>query len=269
MTLCGAPLLASAENFVLGIGADGDTADGRALTAFGDFGIRDHTWLSVSAGAAETRGFIRDHRSRYFDASLDHWFRPFGIRVGGQYWGDPDVLDSRDLDAALYVRGDSGSLTLNYEKRRFEFDLQSDQLRGRTAEFDADGWGMRGRLSLGERVGIHLGGMAYDYSRNLRIEQDIDVLSFLTVSRLSMIRSLIDDEVNAGIEFKFGLSSLDLTAGRWTTAVDGSSIDSYSVGFLMSMTDRTDVEFRLAYDDSELFGKTTAFSVYLYYFGGT
>ena len=267
--ICSASPLAAADGYALGIGVDGDTADGRAISAFGDFAIRDDSRLFLSAGAAEIRGFLGDRRTRFVDADIDHWFEPLGVRVGGGYWGDPDILDSRDLTAAIYLRGQAGSLTLNYERRKFEFDLQSDQLRGRTATFDADGWGMQGRLNLAERVGVFAGGTAYDYSRDLRIEQDIDVLSFLTVSRLSMLRGLIEDEFSAGIEFEFGLRRIDFTAGRWTTAVDGSRIDSYSVGFLAPLTDRTDVEFRLAYDDSELFGQTTAFSIYLYYFGGS
>ena len=84
-----------------------------------------------------------------------------------------------------------------------------------------------------------------------------------------MINSLIDDRYNAGLEFNFGLRSIDLDVGRWRTAVDGSTIDSYSIGFLTPVSDRTDAEFRLSYDESEVFGRTTAFSVYLYYFGGS
>ena len=53
------------------------------------------------------------------------------------------------------------------------------------------------------------------------------------------------------------------------TAVDGGRVESYSVGFLTPMTDRTDVEMRLSVDYSENFGQTTAISVYFYYFGGS
>ena len=261
--------LAAAEGYVLGIGVDGDTANGRAISAFGDFEVLDETWVSLAGGTAKVEGLLKDRHTRFVDAAIDHWFDPLGLRIGGGYWGDPELLDSRDLNAAIYLKGEAGSLSLHYERRRFEFDLQSDQLRGRTARFDADGWGLQGRLAVGERINIAAAGMTYDYSRNLRIEQDIDVLRFLTVSRLSMIRSLIDDEFSASIEFEFGLKSVDLTAGRWTTAVDGSRIDSYSIGFLTPLTDRTDIELRLAFDDSELFGETTALSVYLYYFGGS
>jgi hypothetical protein len=111
--------------------------------------------------------------------------------------------------------------------------------------------------------------MVYDYSRNLRIQPDIDVLAFISRSRLSTINNLIDDRINGGLEFKFGLQSLDVTVGQWQTAVDGSRIDSFSLGFLTPISDRFDAEFRFSFDDSESFGETRALSVYFYYFGGS
>ena len=258
-----------AEAYLLGVGVEGDSADGRAISAFGDFGLTENTWVSVSATAAETKGFIRDNDTIRGQVSLDYFFDPVGIRFGGGYWGNEDILDSRDLNATVYVRGNGGSLSLNYEKRRFEFDLQSALLRGRTVEFSADGWGLSSRLSLGERVNLYLSGMAYDYSRNLRAQPDINVLAFVSNSRLSMMNSLIDDRYSGGIEIKFGLRSIDLTAGQWRTAVDGSRIDSYSIGFLTPVSDRFDGEFRLSLDESDNYGPTTALSFYLYYFGGS
>lgn len=265
--LCAAQ--AHADDFVLGLGAEGDSADGRAVTAFGDFALSEKTWLSLTAGAAKTEGFVRDNDTLYGNIGLDHWFDPIGLRIGGAYWGNADILDSRDLRASIYLRGDAGSIALQYEQRNFEFDLQSDLLRGRTVKFDADGLGLNARLSLGENISFLIGGMSYDYSRNLRVQPDIDVLAFLTASRLSMVNSLIDERINAGLEFKLGLKSIDVTAGRWQTAVDGSNVDSYSLGFLTPVSDRLDVEFRLAFDHSDTFGQTTALSVYLYYFGGS
>ena len=140
-------------------------------------------------------------------------------------------------------------------------------LRGRTVDFTADGWGLKSRLALGERVDFFVGGMVYDYSRNLRIQQDIDVLAFISRSRLGMINNLVDHRFNTGFEFKFGLRSIDVTAGQWQTAIDGSTIDSYSIGFLTPISDRIDAELRLSLDESEIYGRTNAFSVYLYYFG--
>jgi len=259
---------ANAEGFVLGAGAEGDSAEGRAFSAFADVGITDATWLSFVGTIAETKGIIRDNQTRLFDVAVDHFFDPLGFRIGGGYWGDPDILDSRDANASLYLRGAVGSFSVDYEKRQFEFDLQSDLLRGNTVRWDADGWGASTRLNLGEKASLFAGGMAYDYSRNLRLQPDIDVLAFITRSRLSMINNLIDYRVSAGVEFKLGLQSLDVTAGRWQAALDGTEVDSYSVGFLTPIADRIDAEFRFSLDNSETYGETRALSVYFYYFGG-
>lgn len=260
---------AEAEGYVIGFGGEGDSADGRSITAFGDFGVGEKTWLSVTASSAQTEGIVRNNDTLYTDVGFDHWFKPVGVRIGASYWGNSDLLDSRDLRASIYARGDAGSISLEYEKREFDFDLQSDALRGRTAEFSANGWGLNSRLALSDHVSFLLGGMKYDYSRNLRLQSDIDVLAFVSNSRLSIINSLIDERLNAGLEFSFGLKSVDVTAGRWQTAVDGGTVKSYSLGFLTPVSDRVDVELRLAADDSETFGRMTAFSIHLYYFGGS
>lgn len=260
---------AAAEGFVLGAGAEGDSADGRALSAFADVGITKATWWSFVGVLADTEGVIRDNETRLLDVAIDHHFDPLGIRVGAGYWGNPDILDSCDLNASLYLRGEAGSISIDYEKRRFEFDLQSDLLRGNTVKWDADGWGANARLDLGDRASLFASGMVYDYSRNLRIQPDIDVLAYITRSRLSMINNLIDNRLNAGIEFRFGLRSLDFTAGSWQAALDGTEVDSYSVGFLTPVSDRVDAEVRFALDESENYGQTRAVSIYFYYFGGS
>lgn len=258
-----------AEGFVLGIGADGDTADGRSIAAFADIGVGENTWLSMTANSSMTDGVLRRNETVLADVGVDHWFDPVGVRVGGGYWGNSDILDSRDLHASVYFRGDPGSISFDYQKREFEFDLQSDLLRGRTVAFSADGLGLSTRLALGDAFDFRLSGMSYDYSRNIRLQVDIDALAFIAASRLSMVNSLVDSRISAGLEYNFGLRSVDVTAGRWQTAVDGSLVDSYSVGFLTPATDRLDIEFRLALDDSESFGTTTSFSFYVYYFGGS
>lgn len=261
--------VALGNGYVLGFGAEGDTSDGRAASAFADIELSEKTWLSITGSTAQVDGVISDSSTAFADAGIDYWFEPVGIRLGISYWGDADILDSNDIRTSLYLRGEPGSISLDYERRNFEFDLQSDLLRGITVKFDADGIGLSTRLDAGESVSLSLGGMSYDYSRNLRVQPDIDVLRFLSISRLSMINSLIDYRVNAGIEFRMGLRSIDVTAGRWQTAMDGGTVESFSVGFLTPVSDRTDMEFRLSFDDSEFFGSTTAFSFYLYYFGGS
>ena len=261
---------ALADGYILGIGAAVDSEDGVALSAFGDFGIRENTWLSATIGSTETEALAGGFSTTFYDVGIDHHFDPVGIRISGAYWGDSNILDSDDVRASLYYRDEIASFSADYERRNFDFVFGSDLLGGRRkAEFHADGWGMTNRVRIGDRFTVRLSGMHYGYSRNIRIQPDIDVLRFLSASRLSLINSLIDYRVNAGVEFRFGLRSVDASVGTWKTAVDQSKVDSYTVGFLTPMTDRTDIEFRLSFDNSESFGNTTALTVYLYYFGGS
>ena len=138
-----------------------------------------------------------------------------------------------------------------------------------SAEFHADDLGMTARLNLSDSFVLRVNGIGYDYSRDIRIQPDIDILRFFSASRLSLVNSLLDYRVSAGLEYRFGMRSVDLTFGNWRTAVDQTDVDSITVGFLTPMTTRTDIEFRFSFDDSERWGRTTALTVYLYYFGGS
>ncbi len=261
---------ALAAGYILGIGAAADSEDGRALSAFGDFGIRENTWLSATIGSTETKALAGGFSTSFYDVGIDHYFNPVGIRISGAYWGDSSLLDSDDVRASFYYRDEITSFSADYERRNFDFIFGTQLLDvTRKAEFHADGWGITNRVRLGDSYTFRLSGMHYAYSRNIRIQRDIDVLRFLSASRLSLINSLIDYRVNAGVEYRFGLRSVDVSVGTWKTAVDQTKVDSYTIGFLTPMTDRTDIEFRLSFDDSESFGNTTALTVYLYYFGGS
>ena len=259
-----------ADGFILGVGAALDSEDGRALSIFGDFGIRENTWLSATVGSTKTEALVGGFSTNFYDAGIDHYFDPVGIRISGAYWGDSNILDSDDVRASIYYRDEIASFSADYKRRNFDFIFGTAFLDvRRKAEFHADGWGMTNRIRFGDSFTFRLSGMHYGYSRNIRIQRDIDALRFLSSSRLSLINSLIDYRVNVGVEYKFGLRSVDVSAGTWKTAVDPSKVDSYTIGFLTPMTDRTDIEFRLSFDDSESFGRTTALTVYLYYFGGS
>ncbi len=259
-----------AAGYILGIGAAGDSEDGRAYSAFGDFGVADNTWLSATLGSTETKAMVGRFSTIFYDLGIDQYFNPLGIRLSGAYWGDSNILDSDDVRASLYYRNDAVYFSADYERRNFDFVFESALLQDRRkAEFQADGWGLTSRVQFGDRITLRLSGMNYNYSRNIRIQPEIDVLRFLSASRLSLINSLIDYRANVGLEFRFGLRSIDVSAGTWKTSVDQSKIDSYTIGFLTPMTDRTDIEFRLSFDDSENFGNTTSLTVFLYYFGGS
>ena len=267
---CGISTSAAASGYILGGGVDADSASGRALTVFGDFGIGKKTWLSGSLSRYETETFLGRRQTDYMSASFDHSFEPVGIRVGASYWGNSDILDSVDYNGSVYYRDESFMLSANYERREFDFVVfaDSDVLR-RTAEFSADGLGLSSRFSVSENTSLRLDGIVYDYSRDIRLQPDIDALRVLSFSRLSMFNSLIDHRVDMGVEFRKGLRSIDLTAGSWQTAVDGGRVDSFSIGYLAPINDRTDGEIRFSFDDSENFGQTMAISVYVYFFGGS
>ncbi len=260
---------ADATDFLLGLGVEGDSADGRAISAFADIEYGDKAWLSFAGIKSETDAITRSNEIVFAELNVDYFFDPVGLRIGGSYWGDSDILDSRDVSMSLYVVGNAGSMSIDYQKRKFEFDLQTGLSRGQTVEFSVDGFGISSRLAFSERINFYLGGMVYDYSKDLRIQPDINLLAYVSRSRLTAIGSLIDHRISTGLEYRFGLKSVDVSVGQWQTAVDDRRVDSYSFGFLTPVLDRFDAEFRLSLDKSETYGKTTAVSFHLYYFGGS
>jgi len=256
------------DGYILGLGAESDTSDSLAFSAFGDFGITEKTWVSVTAATAEAEGAFSQLNTLYGDIGLDHYLDPIGIRIGAAYWGDEDILDSVDFRGSLYVRTKSVSLTVDYERRNFDFLFNLEPfLEKRQVEFEADGYGLRFRAAAGKRVSLHLRGMSYDYSVDLTRLQNISDLNFLSASRLSLANSLLDHRVDGGIDIEFGLKTLSLEAGRRQTAIDSGRVDSVSAGFLFPASDASDIELRVGYDDSEDFGGTTVFSLFWFFYG--
>lgn len=264
---CGATILAG-EGYVIGVGGEADTSDSFSLSVVGDFGLTEKTWFSVTAAKSQAEGALSQLDTLYGDIGLDHHFDPVGIRVGAAYWGDDQLLDSVDLRGSVYIRSKTLSLSADYEKRNFDFIFSlAPLLERRLVEFDADGYGLNFRVSAGGSVSFYMRGMSYDYSVNLSALQNISDLSFLSASRLSLANSLLDNRVDAGIDFDFGLRAVSFEAGRRQTAVDGARVDSVSFGFLFPASDSSDIELRLGYDDSERFGGATVFSFFWFFYG--
>ena len=250
---------------VFGVGAEGDSSDGRAYSLFADVSITDNTWLSAAIARNETNNDLFEFKTKFLDVSLDHFFDPIGIRFGGSYWGDDGFLESKDGHAAIYLRGEQGSISVNFERRYFDLTLGGDVLlERRTIDFSANGIGLTGRLKTSKRTSLFLGGMSYDYSRPIAIQPDTDILRFLAISRISLMNSLIDNRVSGGIEVEFGESRVDLRYATWKTAVFQGRVESLGIGLLMPFGDSADVEFRLASDESDEFGRATVFSVFFY-----
>ena len=269
LLLLSGPCWAAGE-FVIGVGAEGDSADGVAAALFGDLAVGDDTWLAASVARASVDLDLRDSIDTWYgDIGLDHSFDPIGIRIGAAYWGDNELLDSIDGRFSIYGRSESAYLSLNYEYRDFELDLPAiDVFPGRDVQFDAHGYGLSARLALTDTVGLHAGGIKYDYSVDLRLDDNRVIVNFLSVTRLSLINSLVDYRANVGLGVDIGSAHLEFDVAQWEGAVAGSRTNSYSLRYLMPLGDRSDIEFGLGYDDSENYGDVTIFSVYLYFYGG-
>jgi hypothetical protein len=265
--LTGEPAWADRGDYIAGIGAQADTADGRAISLFGDFGVSDSAWLSAAAGHTQTDGVL-GFDALYADIGLDYSFEPIGIRIGGAYWGDSELLDSVDYRGSLYFRNDRLSLSGDYERREFDFTYQPLFGDGeRTVDFYADGVGLTSWLRTSKNTSLYLGGMDYEYSIDIRLQENIDSVRALTVSRLSIINSLIDYRLNAGLNIRLGTRTLDVNVSNWRTELDQGQVTSYGVGLTTPLDDFSDLEVRIAYDESENFGSTWVFSLFFYTFG--
>ena len=258
------------EGFVIGLGVESDNADGLAGVVIGEFGLTKETWLSTAVGRNTVdRPDSTGIDSWYGHIGVDHWFKPVGVRAGVSYWGDRDSLDSTDFNGSLYWRNDRFSIAADYEFRDFEVDLPAiGMIAARNVGFDADGIGVTTRLDVTDNVDIGLSGMDYDYSVNLRIDDNRPLLDFLVFSRLSLINSLVDYRAYATLGVDMGERRLELNVGRWKGEVDGGTTTSATARFLTPLGAASDVEFALGYDDSDLYGGVTFFSVFLYFYGG-
>ncbi len=265
----GAPAIAG-EGFIIGGGIESDTADGLAGAAIGEFGLTEKTWLSAAvARSTVDRPGSTGIDSWYGDVGIDHWFEPLGVRAGLSYWGDQDTLDSNDFRGSLYWRNERFSIAADYKYRDFEIDLPPNDFVGaRTLGFDADGIGLTARIKITDDIDFGLSGMDYDYSVNLRLGDNRPLLEYLVFSRLSLINSLVDYRAYATLGVDVGKRRWELDVGQWEGEVDGGKTTSATIRFLNPLGESTDAEFSLGFDDSDLYGSVTFFSVFLYFYGG-
>lgn len=260
----------AAGEYVIAGGVQGDSADGIAAALLGDLAVGEATWLSAGVARSSVDLPIRGElETSYADIGVDHFFDPAGVRLGLAYWGDSRVLDSTDARASLYFRAARGSVSFDYEFRDLELQIpETNFFRGRRVSFDANGFGLGARLDLSDSVDVRFKGMSYDYGINLRLDPNRDIVNLISVTRLSLLNTLVDYRVSVILGMDFGLKRLEFEAAQWEGAVEGSRTNSYSVRFLAPIGNRSDIEFGLGYDDSENYGEVTVFSVFLYFYGG-
>ena len=161
------------------------------------------------------------------------------------------------------------TIAAEYEFRDFDFTIpRTDFFPGREVGFDADGVGLSGRVKLGERASLSAGATVYDYSVDFEPTQDRDIVDLVSVSRLSLINSLVDDRGFVSLGLDFGLRRLEFELSTRKGAIDGERTQSATLRYLFPMSDRTDLELGIGYDDSDEYGDVTFFSLFLYFYGG-
>lgn len=259
----------AAEGYMLGAGAEGDSDDGLSLGVLGGVGLARNTWLSAALARSSVDLFDgRELETEYADIELDHYFDPIGVRLGAAYWGDSDVLTSNDWRASAYFRNDAVTLAFDYEYRDFEFIIPStDFTTARQLFFDADGFGVTARIATSDKTSLRLRGIKYDYSVPFRPVDNVDALRLFSVTRLSLINSLVDHRASLTLGIESGDTVWNIDIATWEGAISGSRTRSLTVRYLVPLARRADVELALGYDDSELYGDVTFFSMYLFFYG--
>lgn len=262
---------AEGQGFLIGGGLETDSDEAVRGILIGGLGVGEKTWLSASASMGSvTLGNGQSSNIAYGDIELDHHFDPVGIRIGAAYWGDPDILDSVDLRGALYWRNDKITIAAEYEYRDFDFIVPpTDVFPGREFAFDADGFGLRAQFRLSENVSLGLSGMKYDYSVPFQPDENRDAVRLISVSRLSQINDLIDSRAGMSLGINSGLKYWGVDFNTWKSALDRSRTNSLTIHYMMPLSDKTDIEFGLGYDNSDLYGGVTFFSLFLYFYGGS
>jgi hypothetical protein len=258
-------------DYAIGGGAEGDSADGLAVAAMIDYAVADATWLSASL-ARNTADLPLDLKFEtwYADVGIDHWLGPFGLRAGVAYWGDADILDSRDYRASAYWRTKTASFSLDYKRRDFELDIPGRQFFPRRSfDFFANGIGASASFDIGDKASLSFNGMSFDYSVDLAIDENAPIRDLLGVSRLGLLNSLVEYRFGSTLGLDAGDSRWSVSLARWKGAVDQGVTDSVTVRFLTPLGDSTDVEFGLGRDSSESYGDVTFFSIFLYFYGGS
>jgi hypothetical protein len=258
------------DGYVIGGGIEADNADGVGAAGLVDIGLSEATRLSFLFGKNDIELPRGIHLNTSYGAlGVDHFFEPVGVNVEVAYWGDSDIFDSVDLRGSLYWRNDTVSVSGDLEYRDFEFDIfRNDLLPGQDIRFHAKGIGFSSRIKLNDRFNLNFRGMDYNYNVNLRLDENRRIVELLSISRLSLINSLVSYRVSAGLGINLGKSSLSLNVANWKGEVDGSTTYSSTVRFLTPLGTSHDIEFGLGVDDSDEYGSVTFFSVFLYFYGG-
>ena len=262
--------MAAGGDFMIGAGVESDSESGRSVALMGGVGLAENTWLSGGLARSSVElASGHDLESNYADIELDHYFDPVGVSIGASYWRGSDILESQDWRASIYWRGNNAMLAGEYEFRDFNLTTPgTDFLASREILFDAKGIGATARFDLSEKVSLKISGKKYDYSVPFRPIESRDVIDLISSTRLSLINSLVDYRAGVSLGIAQGSKHWNLDLATWEGAVDSRRTTSVTLRYLMPMTAKTDIEFGLGRDDSELYGDVMFFSLHIFYYAG-
>lgn len=266
------PTLAQNHPWAIGLGAQ-IAGEGSFNTAASfDIAVTDTTWLRASGSLGESPDNRGDVQTSTLSAGIDQSFGALGLTLDLQRWGDPDLVESDDIKASIYLRGDAVTVGLLGERREIDLTFSVTGIGGdvfsRTVGFTADGWGLRFSAKPVENWRFFASGRKYNYSANLAALPRIQLVDFLFASTLTLANSLVEFETSVGVERTFSDHAVFLNYGRDRSAVDRTFLESVDVGFLVPAGRRVDVELVFGISNSDDFGSETFGGVYLFIYGG-
>ena len=262
--------LADSGDFAVGLGVESDSDDGISTIILGGAGLGENTWLSGGLARSSVELATRDDlESNFADIELDHYFDPFGVRVGAAYWRGSDILESQDWRASLYWRNEKVMLSGEYEVRDFELTTPGTDLSpGRQIMFDANGIGVTARFNLTQKTSLSLSGRKYDYSVPFRPIENRDVIDLISASRLSLINSLVDNRASVSLGIDQGQKHWEFQISNSENIIIQTRTKSATLRLLLPMSEKADIEIGIGRDDSDLYGEVTFLSLHVFFYGG-
>jgi hypothetical protein len=241
------------SSWVVGVAAELDEDSSDSLLATLSLGVGPRTWLSFAAGrtSAERAEVAADTVS----AGIDHRFGVVGVSFELERWGDSAALESADRRAALSVQQPKWRVALEHERRDIQIPFTlTGPLGGtlqRTAELNADSFGLSVRVQPADRWHVYASLAEHDYERDLALLPRVERLNLLSASTLTLANSFVDHERSVGFEREIGRGLLDAYVTRDESALDGSRFETVGAGWLFPVG-RVDLQISVGRGRSQL-----------------
>jgi hypothetical protein len=237
-----------------------------------DWGASDATWLSFSAGQSRAPREGADIRASTLGMGVDHRVGALGIGFNVERWGDPDSIESFDLDASIYVERGRAYVALERIARDIDVHFTVTGPLGRpferTAPVDADGVGVSASLEVGAHWRVFGSRRDFDYDRDLSLLPRIDRLNLLGASTLTLADSLVERMTSLGAEWAGDEHVVTLSLSRDRSAVGRAQLDGVNAAMLFPVGRRLDLELNLGRSRSDALGSGLYGGVLLIYYGG-